>query len=326
MKHRGETTVVTISGASGAIAPHVAAELVRSGLGTDSRLEIRLLVKPDRLNMARALSADLEDMAADRLASVCAHDDPIDAFSGCDVAILAASAKRTEGATRADLGAANARVTVDHAALARRLGSEAVRIAVVANPVNALVTAIVESSDVEPERVSGVVRIDLARAIRSIAAAWGVAPSCVRDVAIWGNHSTRLAVDLWTASVDGRSVSGWHRPGIVEAVRSRGDEVIALSGRTAAVSVAAAVQAHLEEWLTGRISAGLSAAAVISDGSHGLPEGIALTVPVVSYDRRWTLARVPQTAEIVDVVEAAAAEIRTETNAMRAWLKEGATT
>lgn len=306
--------VVVVTGATGAVGRHVVGRLVQAGIGTNNPLDLRLLVRPGRLGAARGVAAELEDMAHDRLTRVSVHADPLVAFNGCDVGVLLASVPRREGEPRGSLAIRNASITLHHARAASAAGSERLRLAVVANPVNALVGAIVAEGIMTPDRVSGVVRVDLDRAVAAIARTSGYSPGSLREIAVWGNHSPRLVVDLRRASTaDGFLIGQEIEQSITDAVRRRGDDIITVSGRTSTLSIATAAQRHLDEWFSGIARHTWSAAAVVAPGYDGVPPGVPLTFPVVSEDGAWKVVEgFEPDSRVSAVIADAAMEIQKE--------------
>ena len=178
----------------------------------------------------------------------------------------------------------------DHAA-------QDVRVVVVGNPANtnALIAA-AHAPDVPAARFTALTRLDHNRAVAQLAARAGVAVTDVSGVTIWGNHSATQFPDLTHARV---RVDGTWRPALevvdpvwaseefVPRVARRGAEIIEVRGASSAASAASAAIDHMRDWTlgTGVDADGAprrTSAAVVSDGSYGVPEGLISSFPVTS--------------------------------------------
>jgi malate dehydrogenase len=114
----------------------------------------------------------------------------------------------------------------------------------------------------------------------------GVPVSEVRDLAIWGNHSSTQFPDFYHATIGGRpavEVIGdeeWLRNDFVTAVQQRGAAVIAARGQSSAASAANAVIDTVRNVAqpTGEIFS--SAVPAPSSGGYDVPEGIVFGYPL----------------------------------------------
>ncbi len=302
---------VTVTGAAGNIGYALLFRIAAGGmLGPDTPVRLRLLEIPAALRAAEGTAMELADAAFPLLADVEVTDDPAVAFDGVQHAMLVGARPRTKGMERGDLLEANGgifgpqgRAINDHAA-------DDVRVVVVGNPANtnALIAA-AHAPDVPAERFTALTRLDHNRAVAQLAARAGVAVTDVDGVTIWGNHSATQFPDLTHTRV--RVDGGW-RPALevvdqawaaeefVPRVAKRGAEIIEVRGASSAASAASAAVDHMRDWTLGtgagadtaaggtRPGAGTDAgprwtsAAVVSDGSYGVPEGLISSFPVTS--------------------------------------------
>jgi len=315
-----ESLVLTISGAAGAVGSNLANLVAGNGLGPGVRIDLRLLVTQSSLYRARGLAADLEDLSAGHLSRVSVHVEPERAFVDCDLAVLAASRPRAGSTHRSELGIANRAIAIEHSRLLLDVASPRVRVAVIANPVNSLVSTILRETRLSHEQVSGVVRIDLLRARRTVASRSDSRDLDLDRIAIWGNHSSNLAVDLQSGARDATKLSPGESPPTLDIdaeVARRGDEILALSGSTATHSAALAAWQHIREWLHGTPRGVWSAAAFCSPDVAMPWWPVALTVPAVATDGVWRIATpIPPDPRVIHAVEAARDEIRREVEGM----------
>jgi malate dehydrogenase len=128
--------------------------------------------------------------------------------------------------------------------------------------------------------------LDQSRGRSQLAAKAGVPVREVKDVAIWGNHSSTQFPDAWHASIAGRSASeviddeSWLRGEFIANVQQRGAAIIKARGQSSAASAANAVIDTVREVArpTGeQFSAAIPAPA--SDG-YDVPEGLVFGYPL----------------------------------------------
>lgn len=72
-------------------------------------------------------------------------------------------------------------------------------------------------------------------------------------------------------------------------VAKRGAEIIEVRGRSSAASAASAAVDHMRDWVQG--SRGWATAAVVSDGSYGVEEGLVFGFPTVAREGRWEIVQ-----------------------------------
>jgi len=102
-------------------------------------------------------------------------------------------------------------------------------------------------------------------------------------------------------------------------LRQRGAAIIEARGLSSAASAANAAIDHVNSWVNGTPEGDWTSAAVVSDGSYGVPEGIISSFPCVARDGQWEIV---QGLEINDFsrprIEASVAELVEEREAVRA--------
>src|SRR5207237_9168354 len=83
------------------------------------------------------------------------------------------------------------------------------------------------------------------------------------------------------------------RPGLADAfiptVAKRGAAIIDARGASSAASAANAAIDHVHTWVHGTPAGDWTSAAVVSDGSYGVPEGLVSSFPVVARDGRYEI-------------------------------------
>ncbi|TFW00249.1 malate dehydrogenase [Orlajensenia leifsoniae] len=323
---------VTITGAGGQIG-YALLFRIASGqlLGPDTAVRLRLLEIPQGLRSAEGAALELQDSAFPLLQSVDVTDDAASAFDGANVGLLVGSRPRGPGMERGDLLAANGAIFAPQGAAINAGAADDVRIVVVGNPANTNASiASAHAPDVPCERFTALTRLDHNRALGQLSEALHTPVSQLRDVSIWGNHSATQFPDIAHATAGGRPVvelleeqlgadaaREWIRDVFIPRVAKRGAEIIEVRGSSSVASAANATIDHVSDWVSGTTH-GWTSAALPSDGSYGVPEGLVSSFPVESIDGQWRIVQgLELDAFARERIDASVAELIEEREAVR---------
>lgn len=330
---REDATTVTVTGAGGQIGYALLFRIASGAmLGDDRPVRLRLLEIPQGVKAAEGTALELQDCAFPLLQDVEITDDPDVAFTGANIALLVGARPRAAGMERADLLAANAGIFGPQGAAIARAAADDVQVLVVGNPANtnALIAA-AAADGVPAERFSALTRLDHDRALAQLAERLEVAVTDIRQVTIWGNHSSTQFPDVSHATVAGRPVidalaellggtdvaTAWLDDRFIPRVAGRGAEIIAVRGSSSAASAANAAIAHVRDAVQGTRD-GWTSAALVSRGEYGVPEGLVSSFPVTSDGSGY---RIVEGLELDDRararLEASVAELAAERDAVR---------
>jgi len=285
---------VTVTGAAGQIG-YALLFRIASGdmLGEDTRIRLRLLEVPQAVKAAEGTAMELADCAFPLLDSVDIFDDARAAFDGVGVALLVGARPRGPGMERGDLLEANGGIFGPQGAAINAGAAQDVRVLVVGNPANtnALIAA-AHAPDIPADRFTAMTRLDHNRALSQLAHKTGADVSEIERVAIWGNHSATQYPDVCHARIAGRPVpelidAHWLEHTFIPTVAKRGAAIIEARGASSAASAANAAIDHMRSWVRGTPEGDWTSAAIVSDGSYGVPEGLVCSYPVVSRDGAW---------------------------------------
>jgi malate dehydrogenase len=284
-----KTLRVVVTGATGQVAyallPRIAAGEM---FGPDSEVDLRLSDIPPMIDKAKGVVMELEDGAYPLLSRVSASADRAETHRDADWVLLVGSVPRGPGMERGDLIRKNGPIFVDEGKAIAQHAAQGVRVVVVGNPCNTnCLIARANARSVSNDRWSAMTRLDQNRA-RSLLA--NKASARVRDVkklAIWGNHSATLYPDFTNATVNGKAAPeavdrAWLEKDFIPIVQQRGAAVIAARGASSAFSAAQALVDHVRSLVTATPSNDWFSAAVVSDGSYGVPEGLISSFPLRS--------------------------------------------
>ncbi|MGZ4591424.1 MAG: malate dehydrogenase [Actinomycetes bacterium] len=287
---------VTVTGAAGQIG-YALLFRVASGqlLGADVPVRLRLLEITPALKAAEGTAMELDDGAFPLLDGIDVTDDARTAFDGVNVALLVGARPRTAGMERGDLLEANGGIFKPQGEAINAGAADDVRVLVVGNPANtnALIAAS-HAPDVPKDRFTAMTRLDHNRALTQLAKKTGASVSEIRRLAIWGNHSATQYPDIFHAEVAGRNAAEivdekWLESDFIPTVAKRGAAIIEARGSSSAASAANAAIDHVYDWVNGTPEGDWTSAAIASDGSYGVPEGLISSFPVVSRDGRWEI-------------------------------------
>jgi malate dehydrogenase len=316
---------VTITGAAGQIGYALLFRIASGAmLGPDTPVRLSLLEITPALKAAEGTAMELDDCAFPLLAGIDISDDPRAAFDGTSVALLVGARPRGPGMERADLLQANGGIFKPQGEAINAVAAEDVRVLVVGNPANTnALIAQRNAPDVPADRFSAMMRLDHNRALTQVAKKLGVPVSDVHNMTIWGNHSASQYPDLFHAKVGGKPVADqveqeWLRDTFIPTVAKRGAAIIDARGASSAASAANAAIDHVNSWVLGTPAGDWVSAAIVSDGSYGVPEGLISGFPVTSSNGSWDIV---QGLELDDFsrgkIDASVAELGEERDAVK---------
>ena len=316
---------VTVTGAAGQIGY---ALLFRIGsgqlLGAETPVRLRLLEIPQAVQAAEGIAMELDDCAFPLLAGVDVTDDVNNAFEGTNVALLVGARPRTKGMERGDLLEANGGIFGPQGAAINAGAADNVRVLVVGNPANTnALIAKAHAPDVPSDRFTAMTRLDHNRALSQLAGKLGVGVAEISKLAIWGNHSATQYPDIFHAEVGGKPAAelvdeAWLADEFIPTVAKRGAAIIEARGASSAASAANAAIDHVRDWVNGTPDGEWTSAAVVSDGSYGIEEGLVASFPVVSRDGRYEIVQGLELNEFSrSRIDASVAELRDERDAVK---------
>ncbi len=287
---------IAVTGAAGNIAYSLLWRIAAGDVyGRDTPIELTLLEIPAAVRGAEGVAMELNDSAFPLLRNITVTDSADVAFDGANAAFLVGAKPRGAGEERADLLKNNGgifgpqgRAINDHAA-------DDIRVVVVGNPANTnALIAQRNAPDVPAERFTALMRLDHNRALSQLAEELDVLTTDFENVVVWGNHSATQFPDLTFATVKGEPVidridRDWYVNEFIPRVAKRGAEIIDVRGKSSAASAASAAVDHMRDWVQG--TGQWASAALPSDGSYGIDEGLVVGLPTIACDGAWKVVR-----------------------------------
>ncbi|KAG8584111.1 hypothetical protein GDO81_008688 [Engystomops pustulosus] len=293
---------VLITGAAGQIAYSLMYGISNGDVfGKDQPIDLVLLDITPMMGVLEGVVMELQDLAVPLLREVIATDKEEVAFKDLDVAILVGSMPRREGMERKDLLKANVNIFKSQGAALDKYAKKTVKVVVVGNPANTnCLTAIKSAPSIPKENFTCLTRLDHNRAKAQIALRLKVSSDEVKNVIIWGNHSSTQYADVSHAVVKqgGKDVpvsdavkdDAWLKGGFISTVQQRGAAVIAARKLSSALSAAKAICDHTRDFWNGTPEGEWVSMGVISDGNkYGVPNDLLYSFPVTIKDKTWKI-------------------------------------
>ncbi|XP_029189259.2 malate dehydrogenase, cytoplasmic-like [Acropora millepora] len=304
MSTEKEPLRVCITGAAGQIAYSLFTSICKGDVfGPDQPLILNLLDIQPMMTALNGVVMELQDSAFPLLTKVVATADATLAFTDIDAAILVGAMPRKEGMERKDLLKANAKIFAVQGKALDAVAKKNVKVLVVGNPANTnCMIAQRSAPSIPAANFTCLTRLDMNRAKAQIAAKLETSIENVKNVIIWGNHSSTQYPDVNHGTVtlpDGRTVSireavkddSWLNGDFITTVQKRGAAIIAARKLSSAMSAAKAICDHMKDWWFGTPEGKYVSMGVLSDGSsYGIPEGIVYSYPMtIGSDSQWKI-------------------------------------
>ncbi|OOV14771.1 malate dehydrogenase [Deinococcus sp. LM3] len=278
---------VAVTGAAGQIGYSLLFRIASGDmLGKDQPVILQLLEITPALKALNGVVMELRDCAFPLLADIVTSDDPMVAFKDVDYALLVGAMPRKAGMERGDLLGANGGIFKPQGEALNAVASRDVKVLVVGNPANTnALIAQQNAPDLDAGQFTAMVRLDHNRAISQLAEKTGKPVSSIKNLTIWGNHSSTQYPDLSQATVDGQPAldqvdRDWYENSYISTVAKRGAAIIEARGLSSAASAASAAIDHMRDWALGTPEGEWVSMGIPSDGSYGIPEGLIYGFPV----------------------------------------------
>ena len=285
-----KTVKIAVTGAAGPIGYAVLFRLASGAVfGTDTAVELQLLELEKALPALEGVKMELDDCAFPLLTNIVTTSDPNVAFKDIDWGLLVGSVPRKAGMERNDLLRVNRGIFVGQGKALNENAGKDVRDLVVGNPCNTnCLIAMHNAPKIPRERWFAMTALDENRAKIQLAQKAGVAVSDVTNLTIWGNHSATQYPDFTNTKILGKPAQAvidddeWLQGDFIKTVQQRGSAIIKARGASSAASAANAALDTIMRITTPTTEGDWFSAAIPSDGSYGIPEGLIFSYPLSS--------------------------------------------
>ncbi|KAL6903812.1 hypothetical protein ACP4OV_004625 [Aristida adscensionis] len=294
---------VLVTGAAGQIGYAIVAMIARGlMLGPDQPVVLHMLDLPVMADVLNGVRMELIDAALPLLRGVVATGDEAEAFKGVNFAILIGGMPRRQGMERKDLIEKNVAIYRSQASALQQHAAPNCKVLVVANPANTNALVLKEFAPAVPAKnITCLTRLDHNRALGQISENLGVHVGDVRNVVVWGNHSSTQFPDAGHATAKTEhgekpvrelvADEKWLREEFVGVVQQRGAAVIKARKQSSSLSAASAACDHIRDWVLGTPKGTWVSMGVYSDGSYGVPQGIFYSFPVTCEKGEWSIVQ-----------------------------------
>lgn len=289
---------IAVTGAAGQISYQLLFRLAAGDfLGPDQPVILHLLEVPVAMQALQGIVMELNDCASPLLHRIEITDDPMVAFKNIDYAFLIGAKPRGPGMERSDLLESNAHIFAAQGKALNAVASRQVKVLITGNPANTnALIAIHNAPDLKPENFSAMSRLDHNRGLSQLAEKCGVLPVDIKNLIIWGNHSTTQYPDLHHAKVKGRDAlslvdQSWFEQQFIPTIQDRGAAIIKARGQSSAGSAANAALDQMRTWVQGTEEGDWVSMGVRSDGSYGIKKGLVYSFPVTVEDGQFNIVQ-----------------------------------
>ncbi|KAM9366069.1 malate dehydrogenase 1Ab, NAD (soluble) [Pholidichthys leucotaenia] len=293
---------VLVTGAAGQIAYSLLFSIAKGDVfGMDQQIILVLLDIPSMMTVLEGVVMELQDCSFSLLKDIIATDNEVVAFTDLDVAILVGSMPRKEGMERKDLLKANVKIFKSQGAALEKYAKKTVKVLVVGNPANTnCLIAAKSAPSIPKENFSCLTRLDHNRACSQVAMHCGIRATEVKNLIIWGNHSSTQYPDVHHCKVriSGKDVEcfeavnndTWLKGDFINIVQQRGAAVIKARKLSSAMSAAKAICDHMKDIWFGTPEGEFVSMGVYSTGNHyGIQEDLIYSFPVQIQDKSWKI-------------------------------------
>ena len=285
---------VVVTGAAGQIAYSLIPRLVNGRTFGDKKVDLALVEIPQVVDKLKGLVMELEDSYFPHMGKVTYTDDFSNAAKDADWFLLVGSIPRgiiykgKKIEERSDLLSINGGIFVEQGKAIGQYGKDNAKILVVGNPANTNAFIGKNAADKESQLWMAMTMLDSNRAKSIISKKTNVNVSEVKNMIIWGNHSPTMYPDSENVLINGELGSSvindinWVESEFIPTVQQRGKAVIEARGASSATSAAKAAIDTVMACENPTDEGDAFSAAIASDGSYGVPEGIICGYPLVT--------------------------------------------
>ena len=284
---------VAVTGGAGQIAYSLLPRLVSGEtFGPDTKVNLRLIEIPQVVDKLQGTIMELIDCGFDQTGDLTATSDIKEGVKDADWVLLVGSIPRgivIDGKKieeRSDLLKINGGIFTDQGSAIGELAKSDAKILVVGNPANTNALIGMNKANNNSQQWFAMTALDANRAKAQLAEKANVEISSVKNMVIWGNHSPTMYPDPYNATIDGKSAAevindtSWIEDEYLPLVQQRGKAVIDARGASSAASAANAAIDTVKSVINPTNDEDCFSAAVVSDGSYGVPEGLIFGFPL----------------------------------------------
>jgi len=286
---------VAVTGGAGQIAYSLLPRLVSGEtFGKGVKVNLRLIEIPQVVDKLEGTIMELIDCGFEETGSLLATADIKEGVKDADWVLLVGSIPRgivIDGKKieeRSDLLKINGGIFTDQGKAIGELAKANAKILVVGNPANTNALIGMTKANNSAQQWFAMTALDANRAKAQLAIKTNKDICDVSNLTIWGNHSPTMFPDPYNALIGGVSAAeviddqSWIENDYLPLVQQRGKAVIDARGASSAASAANAAIDTVKSVQSKTVEGDWFSAAIASDGSYGVPEGLIFGYPLRS--------------------------------------------
>tara|TARA_Y100001958_G_scaffold151631_1_gene136802 strand:+ start:498 stop:1496 length:999 start_codon:yes stop_codon:yes gene_type:complete len=289
-----ERIKVVVTGAAGQISYSLIPRLIDGHTFGDRIVDLELVEIPQVVEKLQGLVMELEDSNFQKMGNVNYTSNFEDAAKDADWFLLVGSIPRgiifngKKIEERSDLLQINGGIFVGQGQAIGKYGKPDAKILVVGNPANTNALIGRHSAGNDSQLWMAMTMLDSSRAKSILSKKLGVGIKDISKMIIWGNHSPTMYPDFENIISNGELGKNlikdmdWINEEFLPSVQQRGKAVIDARGASSATSAAKAALDTIVACENPTESGECFSAAVITDGSYDLPEGIICGMPLIT--------------------------------------------
>jgi len=284
---------VAVTGGAGQISYSLLPRLISGEtFGEDVKVNLRLIEIPQVVEKLNGTIMELIDCGFKQTGSLISTSSIEEGVADADWVLLVGSIPRgivVDGKKieeRSDLLKINGGIFTTQGSAIGKLAKSDAKILVVGNPANTNALIGKNHAKNDSQQWFAMTALDANRAKAQLAQKAGVEISAVTNMTIWGNHSPTMYPDPYNALINGVSAvevikdDFWIKNDFLPLVQQRGKSVIDARGASSAASAANAAIDTIKAIENPTLEGNCFSAAIASDGSYGVPEGLFFGYPL----------------------------------------------
>jgi malate dehydrogenase len=296
-----EPVHVLVTGASGNIGYSLSFMISQGRMfGPNQPVILHLFDLPNNVGGLKGLSMELTDGAFKLLKGIVYSADPAIAFKDVDYAIMCGARPRTQGMERKDLLSVNAKIFEEQGKYFDTYAKKTVKVCVVGNPANTNALILAKNApSINFKNFTALTRLDHNRAVGQLAEKLKIDNDKIKNVTIWGNHSTTQHPDIDYCVIEDDNNTfpvksmiaddKWIQNEFIKTVQQRGAAIIAARKISSVASTATAICDHMRDWICGTSDGQWVSMGVMSKGEYGAPTDVVFSFPVTCKSGEWKI-------------------------------------
>jgi len=285
---------VVVTGAAGQISYSLIPRLVDGHTFGNKIVDLELVEIPQVVDKLEGLVMELEDSSFPKMGNVNYTANFEEAAQDADWFLLVGSIPRgivyngKKIEERADLLQINGGIFVEQGQAIGKFGKSDAKVLVVGNPANTNALIGRHAANNDSQLWMAMTMLDSSRARSVLSKKLNIRIGDISKMIIWGNHSPTMYPDFENVISNGTpgkdliNDMNWINNEFLPIVQQRGKAVIDSRGASSATSAAKAALDTVVACENPTQSGDCFSAAVITDGSYDLPDGIICGMPLIT--------------------------------------------